>query len=64
MHLGNRSVSVLRTSRVPAIQGFLMSEKLSGHSSARYTAVSAVEGCPLSGVPLNTHLYIQAWKYT
>ena len=47
-------MTVIRSSRVSAIQGFLKSmEKWSAHSELSVISwVSAVEGCPLSGAPL------------
>ena len=49
-------MSVIQSSRVSAIQGFLKSmEKRSGHSELFVISwVSTVEGCPLSGVPLHS----------
>ena len=47
-------MSIIRSSRVSAIQGFLNSmEKRSGRSELFVISwVSAVEGCPLGGAPL------------
>ena len=55
--MGPKSVSVIQTRGVSAIERFLNVSKSmeiqSGHSEMSViTQVSAVKGCPLSGVPL------------
>ena len=61
VQLGPRKVSVIQSSGVSAIQGIEVNGRTIGSLSV-ILWVSAVKGCPLSGVPLQSAIRLACYK--